>query len=318
MLLALCLSSAAALSPSTDLVDLHFDPRPCVDVGSILRVDLYASATDVNTVAVAGIDVILEWDPVLLELVDSDNVAAGHPWLITGFLPDPDGINTSLADGDALFTALTSPSLPAPVPPGAGLLVTTFLFRPLVPLPAGALVSMVATRGTFASTAVYAYSTPGAVLTGDISDQGRLFTCPLGTSICSGAIPNSTGQVGLIEASGTLVVAENDFTLSVSRLPANQFGFLLTSRSSAFIPFPGGSQGILCLGEPIGRGVGGVIFNAGPGGSASVPIDLTSLPIGPSAVAAMPGETWYFQSWHRDVNPTATSNFTEAVEVTFF
>ena len=27
---------------------------------------------------------------------------------------------------------------------------------------------------------------------------------------------------------------------------------------------------------------------------------------------------WYFQLWHRDANPTLTSNFTDAVAVTFF
>ena len=30
-----------------------------------------------------------------------------------------------------------------------------------------------------------------------------------------------------------------------------------------------------------------------------------------------PGETWHFQAWHRDANPTLTSNFTDAVAVTF-
>ena len=34
-------------------------------------------------------------------------------------------------------------------------------------------------------------------------------------------------------------------------------------------------------------------------------------------VSAQPGEAWYFQCWHRDANPTTTSNFTDAVSVTF-
>jgi hypothetical protein len=32
----------------------------------------------------------------------------------------------------------------------------------------------------------------------------------------------------------------------------------------------------------------------------------------------VPGETWYFQAWHRDlVGGTATTNFTDGLEVTF-
>ncbi|MCP3916270.1 MAG: hypothetical protein GY711_12005 [bacterium] len=30
-----------------------------------------------------------------------------------------------------------------------------------------------------------------------------------------------------------------------------------------------------------------------------------------------PGETWNFQCWYRDNNPGPTSNFTDAVSVTF-
>jgi hypothetical protein len=29
------------------------------------------------------------------------------------------------------------------------------------------------------------------------------------------------------------------------------------------------------------------------------------------------GETWNFQAWYRDVSPTQTSNFTDAVAVRF-
>ena len=34
-------------------------------------------------------------------------------------------------------------------------------------------------------------------------------------------------------------------------------------------------------------------------------------------VAAMPGETWHFQAWHRDRNPLPTTNYTDAVSITF-
>jgi hypothetical protein len=35
-------------------------------------------------------------------------------------------------------------------------------------------------------------------------------------------------------------------------------------------------------------------------------------------VSAAPGETWYFQYWHRDfINGMSTSNFSNAVKIVF-
>lgn len=51
---------------------------------------------------------------------------------------------------------------------------------------------------------------------------------------------------------------------------------------------------------------------------SSTPVDLTALPQGAGTIAVQPGETWYFQRWHRDViGGTATSNFTTSLAVTF-
>ena len=37
----------------------------------------------------------------------------------------------------------------------------------------------------------------------------------------------------------------------------------------------------------------------------------------PGVDAVLAGETWYFQGWHRDLDPTPTSNFTSVLEVAF-
>ena len=29
------------------------------------------------------------------------------------------------------------------------------------------------------------------------------------------------------------------------------------------------------------------------------------------------GETWYFQGWYRDNNPTPVSNFSDGIEITY-
>jgi len=79
---------------------------------------------------------------------------------------------------------------------------------------------------------------------------------------------------------------------------------------------PGGSQGTLCLGGAIGRYAGN-IFQSSAAGDHSFPIDLAQLPSPTGNVAAAAGETWNFQCWFRDANPSVTSNFTYPVSITF-
>jgi len=74
----------------------------------------------------------------------------------------------------------------------------------------------------------------------------------------------------------------------------------------------------LCLGGSIGRFVGpGQVMNSGASGSFTLTVDLSALPTPTGLVTAQPGETWNFQAWYRDANPGPTSNFTDAVAVTF-
>jgi hypothetical protein len=55
--------------------------------------------------------------------------------------------------------------------------------------------------------------------------------------------------------------------------------------------------------------------SSGPEGTFHVSVDLTDLP--PGGAVALPGETWRWQAWYRDKNPTSTSNFTDGVVTTF-
>lgn len=141
----------------------------------------------------------------------------------------------------------------------------------------------------------------------------------LGTSYCSPAVANSTGNPATIEASGSLSVAANDVTLTADDLPQSSFGFFLTSRTQGLVMNPGGSMGTLCLGGSIGRYVGpGQIKNSGAVGSYFLDLDLTQTPTPTGLVAIATGETWNFQSWYRDaVGGVATSNFTNGVSLTF-
>ncbi|MCA9003488.1 MAG: hypothetical protein KDB61_16300, partial [Planctomycetes bacterium] len=139
----------------------------------------------------------------------------------------------------------------------------------------------------------------------------------IGTNYCLPAAANSTGFPAGMLATGSLYVADNDVTLQAVGMPQNQFGYFLTSQTPYFLANPGGSQGNLCLAGNLGR------FNAlsdirysGTTGEFSLVLDLTDMPTNPHQ-AVFVGQTWNYQCWYRDQNPSSTSNFTEAVGVTW-
>jgi hypothetical protein len=142
---------------------------------------------------------------------------------------------------------------------------------------------------------------------------------PTASRYCSPAIPNSAGQAGILNATGSSVVVANNLALVASQLPQNSYGYFLTSRTRGYVIGAGGSQGALCLGGAIGRYVGpGQIMNSGTTGSFSLAINLTMMPQPFGRVAAQPGDSWNFQAWHRDaVGGAVTSNFTDALRVHF-
>ncbi len=136
----------------------------------------------------------------------------------------------------------------------------------------------------------------------------------VGTNYCL-AVPNSTGVIGLISAAGTTSRNLNNLRLSADQLPQNSFGFFLNSRTQAFVPNAGGSDGNLCLGGSVGR-FNDLIQNSGGGGRIAINVDLDAVPQPTGLVSAMAGETWRFQAWHRDANGAGpTSNFTNAIRV---
>ncbi|MFT5733734.1 MAG: putative outer membrane repeat protein [Planctomycetota bacterium] len=130
------------------------------------------------------------------------------------------------------------------------------------------------------------------------------------------ANPNSTGERGLADAYGSTSLGLNNLTLSATNLPQNAFTYFIVSRSRGFITQPG--TGSLCLGGTIGRVIGpGQVQSSGALGSVQVTIDLAAIPAVTSFIAGEPGDTWYFQAWHRDfVHGSVRSNFTDAGSVT--
>ncbi len=139
----------------------------------------------------------------------------------------------------------------------------------------------------------------------------------IGSNFCVAA-PNSTGAVGAMSSQGSLEVATNLFQLTASSLPQHSFGVFLASQSPGFTAAPGGSQGNLCLSTNHGR-FSQQVMASGHFGTFTILTDTTGFPTtAGGSVAVAPGETWYFQAWHRElVGGTATTNFTDGLEVTF-
>lgn len=141
---------------------------------------------------------------------------------------------------------------------------------------------------------------------------------PIGDVYCT-AVPNSSGSRATLQAFGSLSATANDVTLTTTGLPANVFGIYLVSDVAETVVFPGGSQGVLCLGGDIGRySLPGEILSSGAGGEFSFGIDTQAIRRPATNMAAVAGETYRFQGWHRDVVQGAiTSNFTDAISITF-
>lgn len=140
---------------------------------------------------------------------------------------------------------------------------------------------------------------------------------PIGTNYCI-SIPNSTGEIGRIDAYGSNDINANNVTLTATCLPSYAAMFFINSLTPGFVANPSGNQGNLCLGGSIGRWGGSQVLNSGPGGRNSLGIDLTLMPQPTGFVMVTAGQTWYFQCWHRDVvNGMSTHNFTDATSVFF-
>ena len=136
--------------------------------------------------------------------------------------------------------------------------------------------------------------------------------------VCAGNT-NSTGVGAVLEFSGSLSVALNNLTLTVTDLPLNQGVLLVNSPEKIFVANPNGSQGNLCIySSDLGRHVNDIL-SSGATGTASLVLDLTSIPTASGLTSVIAGETRYWQAWYRDVDGTGatTSNFSSAIGVTF-
>lgn len=131
----------------------------------------------------------------------------------------------------------------------------------------------------------------------------------IGVGFCT-STPNSTGLPAHASASGCPSVAINDITLRTEQLPPNKNIFLFYGPTATQIPF---GAGYLC--------VSGGIYRLPPGTSDSAGVHATQLdldeppPGGSGPGEILPGSTWHFQSWYRDVG--GTTNTSDALSISF-
>ena len=154
--------------------------------------------------------------------------------------------------------------------------------------------------------------------------------------LCDPANPHVGGTYTKLNSTVIGTGVESGLRLESTDGPPGQFGFFLVSASAgATTPV---FQGILCLSLPIGRYNGvaaasidptlqslgqfdaaGVMQNisgtSSTGTGFDVPVLLPNLPAG----SIQPGDTWFFQAWHRDLDGAgaSSSNFSNVVQVSF-
>lgn len=140
----------------------------------------------------------------------------------------------------------------------------------------------------------------------------------LGRVECIG-VPNSTGDAGALEVTGSSVAQTNSLALTASNLPADSLGMFIASETAGPGSTPSGSVGTLCLDGSIGRfQAPGQVQSSGAEGRFTLVVDTSQVPQPTGFASIAQGATWSFQAWHRDrVGSQSTSNFTSSVGVQF-
>ena len=253
-------------------VDLPLAPQSqFAPAGTIVTVDLRAEAG--SAASVAAIDAILSWNPAELQFIGP--LPGSFTWFISGFLPDPDGINADVTDGSALYTALAPLATPLVLPPD--IVVASFQFKILT----GGHVTLLPSLGTFGKTRVVS-TTPGVEITGAISGPVCIGIPGTWTDLGYGGIAGVTG-VPVLTGSGPQACEANTI-ISLTNAKPNQVAFLPVGIGTLNLFLKGGTLVpaldiiIIVVTSPTGD----VVLN------------------GPWPVGIPPGFSIYYQYWLKD------------------
>lgn len=141
------------------------------------------------------------------------------------------------------------------------------------------------------------------------------FAPAAGYQYCYGNV-NSTGERAFIYALGDSTTTGTK-SLLTTRMPANEFCYLLAGSDPGFVANPGGSDGDLCLGGNLGRyNLISEIGITGTAGTFTFDVDPTAIRQSGGPVVGMAGQTWHFQTWFRDTPAgSGHSNFSNGVAI---
>ncbi|MEW6249232.1 MAG: hypothetical protein AB1716_01170 [Planctomycetota bacterium] len=180
----------ACVQAAQALIDLHLVPVAENCTGRTVHISLYAVSDSGANQSISAMDVILAWDPQVLQL-QGIYTQGQYPyqWLFSGWPDDHnlDGLNNTWADGNALYSALAQlGGPPAYATPPPGLLVTTFVFRKLR-VGAATEVRMLPSYGQYSRTVVYDGMVPGLPVTGELRNA-TLVPSARGDMNCDGVV----------------------------------------------------------------------------------------------------------------------------------
>jgi hypothetical protein len=140
---------------------------------------------------------------------------------------------------------------------------------------------------------------------------------PCGNTDPTAGCTNAAGQGGLLAGSGSVSVSADDLFLAASQLPADAVGIFFMGGAPTQAPFGNGQR---CV-DPGSSGLYRFpVLNSGASGSfAFGPIVGHATASFPPAGQILPGSTWYFQGWYRDVGGPcgASHNLTNATQADF-
>lgn len=205
----------AGVAPRQACAAVALELRPAAQTsrpGDLVDIGLYAVADGGVSEQLSALDVVLTWDPNVMELTQAIR-AGSQNWMLFGLLPDSqlDGLNDSLSDGDALFQANSFSPATATT---TGLAVATLRFRALQP--GTTTVAVVAALGNFSSTKVYAFGGVGVDITGRLgSTEVTVETAVL--TVFDLTFP--AGRTGALIVSGEIVGEAFGVTVALELRP---------------------------------------------------------------------------------------------------
>ena len=214
-------------------------------------------------------------------------------------------------------TALSGTLTVAPLTGGTTVTDLTGVSGDPQPLPGSISVIGNTVSLTSNNSGSFDFTDPASGISASFNLAGVLagsWSAPAPSNYCTAAI-NSTGNIGQLSLTGSQRLQDDQLVLTATGLPTTQFAYFIVAPSQGFIATPPGSQGNICLSGGIGRYTA-LVGQTDGAGTFSRDLGVASIPVNP-AVAPQPGETWNFQLWHRDTNPTPTSNFTVGLQLTF-